>query len=102
MELVLDTLASGFPYFISHFGLTLIMLGVGVYIYEKITPYPELELVREGNIAASISLAAGILGLAIPLAACLKGSVSLWDIFIWGVGDFNYPSAFFFLCKPCN
>ena len=84
MELVLDTLASGFPYFISHFGLTLIMLGVGVYIYEKITPYPELELVREGNIAASISLAAGILGLAIPLAACLKGSVSLWDIFIWG------------------
>jgi putative membrane protein len=60
------------------------MLGVGVYIYEKITPYPELELVREGNIAASISLAAGILGLAIPLAACLKGSVSLWDIFIWG------------------
>lgn len=84
MDLVLDTLVSGFPYFISHFGLTLIMLGAGVYIYEKITPYRELELVREGNVAASISLAAAILGLAIPLAACLEGSVSLWDIFIWG------------------
>ena len=84
MELVIDTLISGFPYFISHFGLTLIMLGAGVYIYEKITPYRELELVREGNVAASISLAGAILGLAIPLAACLEGSVSLWDIFIWG------------------
>ena len=84
MELVFDTLVSGVPYFISHFGLTLIMLGAGVYIYEKITPYRELELVREGNVAASISLAAAILGLAIPLAACLEGSVSLWDIFIWG------------------
>lgn len=84
MELVFDTLLSGFPYFISHFGLTLLMLGAGVYIYEKITPYRELELVRKGNIAAAISLAAAILGLAIPLAACLESSVSLWDIFIWG------------------
>ena len=84
MELVLDTLISGFPYFISHFGLTLIMLGAGVYIYQKVTPYDELELVRKGNVAASISLAAGILGLAIPLASCLEGSVSLWDIVIWG------------------
>ena len=30
-------------------------------------------------------MAAAILGLAIPLAECLKGSVSLWDIFIWGI-----------------
>jgi putative membrane protein len=85
LEAVLDTLIIGFPYFISHFGLTLIMLGGGVYIYDKITPYHELELVRNGNKAAAISLAAAILGLAIPLAECLKGSVSLWDIFIWGV-----------------
>ncbi|MEZ5759384.1 MAG: DUF350 domain-containing protein [Emcibacteraceae bacterium] len=84
MEPVFDTLLSGFPYFISHFGLTLIMLGAGVFIYEKITPYHELELVRQGNVAASISMAAGILGLAIPLASCLEGSISLWDIFIWG------------------
>ncbi len=27
MDAVLDTLIIGFPYFISHFGLTLIMLG---------------------------------------------------------------------------
>ena len=84
MQAVLDTLLSGFPYFISHFGLTILMLGCGIYIYEKITPYKELELVRQGNTAAAISLAAAVLGLAIPLASCLEGSVSLWDIFIWG------------------
>ncbi len=58
---------------------------MSIIIYEKITPYHELELVRQGNKSAAISLAAAILGLAIPLAECLKGSVSLWDIFIWGV-----------------
>ncbi len=97
MEPVLDTLLSGFPYFISHFGLTLLMLGAGIYIYEKITPHKELELVREGNVAAAIALAAAILGLAIPLAACLEGSVSLWDIFIWGVVILIVQIAAFFL-----
>lgn len=84
MQAVLDTLMIGFPYFISHFGLTLLMLGGGIFIYEKVTPYKELELVKAGNKAAAISLAAAILGLAIPLASCLEGSVNLWDIFIWG------------------
>lgn len=60
------------------------MLGAGIFIYEKITPYHEMELVKNGNKAAAISLAGAILGLAIPLASCLEGSVSLWDIFIWG------------------
>ncbi|MFC7049388.1 DUF350 domain-containing protein [Emcibacter nanhaiensis] len=85
MQAVLDSLIIGFPYFITHFGLAVLLLVAAVYIYEKVTPYRELELVRQGNVAAAISLSAGILGLAIPLAVCLAGSVSLWDILIWGV-----------------
>lgn len=99
MELVLDTLLAGFPYFISHFGLTLLMLGAGIYIYEKVTPYNELALIRDGNKAAAISLAAGILGLAIPLAECLKGSISLWDIFIWGIVILIVQIMAFFLAN---
>lgn len=85
MQAVLDSLISGFPFFITHFGLAVVMLVIAVVIYEKVTPYRELDLVRAGNVAAAISLSAGILGLAIPLAVCLAGSVSLWDILIWGV-----------------
>lgn len=82
---ILTSLMNGLPYLISHFGTALLMLGVAVYIYERITPYDELELVKQGNVAAAISLSAGILGLAIPLAVCLAGSINIWDIIVWGV-----------------
>jgi len=82
---ILTSLKNGLPYLISHFGTALLMLGGAVYIYEKITPYDELKLVKQGNVAAAISLSAGILGLAIPLAFCLAGSINIGDIVIWGV-----------------
>jgi len=81
---VFSSLINGFPYFISHFGAAIFILIVAVYIYEKITPYDELELVKNGNTAAAISLSGGIIGLALPLAFCLNGSVNLIDLIIWG------------------
>lgn len=85
MSAVLESLMQGFPVFISHFAVAVLMLMLAVYIYEKVTPYDELALAKQGNLAAAISLSAGILGLAIPLAACLAGSVNIWDIVIWGI-----------------
>ncbi|MBT6982942.1 MAG: DUF350 domain-containing protein, partial [Rhodospirillaceae bacterium] len=49
------------------------------------TPHKDFALVREGNLAAAISLAGAILGLAIPLAFCMASSVSVAEIVIWGV-----------------
>lgn len=40
---------------------------------------------RAGNTAAGIALGSAILGLAIPLAACMARSVAVWDIIVWGV-----------------
>lgn len=81
----LDNLLSSLPVFLAHVGVTLAMLGAGVLAYEAITPYRELALVRAGNSAAGIALGSAILGLAIPLAACMARSVAVWDIVVWGV-----------------
>ncbi|BBK39913.1 DUF350 domain-containing protein [Allostella sp. ATCC 35155] len=81
----LDNLLSSLPVFLAHVGVTLAMLAAGVLAYEAITPYRELELVRAGNSAAGIALGSAILGLAIPLAACMARSVAVWDIVVWGV-----------------
>ena len=81
----LDNLLASLPVFLAHVGVTLGMLVVGILAYEAITPYRELELVRTGNSAAGIALGSAILGLAIPLAACLARSVAVWDIVVWGV-----------------
>lgn len=84
MSAVFESFLSGFPIFLLHFLITLAMFAIAVFIYEKITPYREMKMVREGNISAAISFSAGILGMAIPLGFCLAGSVNHWDIIIWG------------------
>ncbi|WP_374444292.1 DUF350 domain-containing protein [Stella sp.] len=81
----LDNLLSSLPVFLAHVGVTLAMLVAGILAYEAITPYRELALVRAGNSAAGIALGSAILGLAIPLAACMARSVAVWDIVVWGV-----------------
>jgi len=85
MEPVIQSFLAGFPVLLLHFSVTLAMLGIGVTIYQWITPYHELELIRAGNNAAAISLSGAIVGLALPLAVCMASSVSVWDIIIWGV-----------------
>ena len=85
MEAVLESLTAGFPVLLLHFLVTVTMLAVGVVTYLWMTPYPELELIRNGNIAAAISLGAAILSLAIPLAFSMSVSVNVIDIIAWGL-----------------
>ena len=85
MEPVLQSFLTGFPVLLLHFSVTLAMLGIGVLIYQWITPYHELDLIRAGNNAAAISLSGANHGLALPLAVCMSKSVNVWDIIVWGV-----------------
>ncbi len=84
MDAVLESFFTGFPTLISHFAITTAMLAVGVVAYVWITPHREFRLIREGNVAAAISLSGAILGIGFPLAVCMANSVSEWDILIWG------------------
>lgn len=85
MQAVIDSLLSGLPYLVLHLAVTLAMLAVGAWLYEKITPIKEIQLIKSGNTAASVSYSGALLGLAIPLAACMAVSISVLDIVVWGV-----------------
>ncbi len=80
----LESLASGFPNLIYYLAVVTAIYVVGLTIYVKLTPHKELALVREGNIAAAISFSALIVGLALPLAACLVNKMGLVDVLVWG------------------
>jgi putative membrane protein len=60
------------------------MLALGTVIYVMLTPYHEIDLIRQGNKSAALSFGGVLVGLAIPLAASLKGSVNAYDILIFG------------------
>ncbi len=85
MEAVLQSFVAGVPVLLLHFFVTLVMLAAGVAVYVWITPHKDLALVKEGNVAAAVSLSGAVLGLAIPLAASMSVSVNVADIVIWGL-----------------
>lgn len=84
MEPALNSLAAGLPWLIFYLVVVTIIYLLGIVIYTRLTPHKELELIQEGNMAAAISFSALVIGLALPLAACLVNKFGLIDVAIWG------------------
>ncbi len=85
MEAVIQSIISGAPVLVLHLVTTFAILIAGMGVYMWITPYEDVRLVREGNTAAAVALGGAFLGLAIPLAGTLAGSVTALDILLWGI-----------------
>ncbi|MEN2397301.1 DUF350 domain-containing protein [Pseudomonas halotolerans] len=72
-------------------GFVLYILGAAVlfalyqFIYTRITPHKEFELIRSGNVAAAIALGGAIIGFAIPASNVIAYSISLLDFVVWAV-----------------
>ncbi|MCE2979921.1 MAG: DUF350 domain-containing protein [bacterium] len=78
----------GVPAFLTYFAATLAMVVLFIAIYIRITPYAELSLIREGNVAAAWSLSGALFGFVVPLARSVAQSVSLVDMLSWGAVAF--------------
>ena len=72
-------------------GFVTYLLGAAVlfalfqFIYTRITPHKEFELIRSGNVAAAIALGGAVIGFAIPASNVIAYSVSLLDFVVWAV-----------------
>ncbi|HXE26976.1 MAG TPA: DUF350 domain-containing protein [Stellaceae bacterium] len=80
-----NSVIAGFPVLLVQLATTTLLFIIGLAIYIWLTPYRELKLIREGNVAAAITLSGQMLALAIPLGGMLAHSVNLADIVLWGV-----------------
>ena len=84
MDLVSQSLA-GLPSFLLYFALGIAAFAAFFVIYGAATPYDELALIREGNVAAAISLGGAVLGFVLPLASAVAHSVGPVDMVVWSV-----------------
>lgn len=80
----IQAFAAGFPVFLAHAGVTVVILFAAAALYVLLTPHKEIALIREGNTAAAVSLGGVLLGLAIPLSASLRASANVIEIGLWG------------------
>ena len=76
---------STFPNFAIYFVSAVVLTAVFLVLYTGLTPHREIRLIRDGNIAAAVAVAGGLLGFVIPLASVIAHSASLVDVAIWGV-----------------
>ena len=81
---VIQSLLSGLPILLLHLACATLVWAAAMAVYMWITPHDEFKLIRAGNEAAAISLGGASVGLAVPLAFCLAGSVNVRDVVIWG------------------
>jgi len=82
---ILSALGAGLPVLLLQLAVTLALLVAGVFVYTRITPFDERQLVADGNAAGGLTLGGSIVALAIPLAATLATSTVILDIVLWGL-----------------
>lgn len=75
----------GLPAFAGYFGMGLGFVALFLLCFLHFTPQRELQLIRQGNMAASIALAGALIGFCLPLAGAIAHSVSYLDLGAWGL-----------------
>jgi putative membrane protein len=75
---------AGFDEFLVYAGLSVAFIYIYMIAYLWITPYNELKLIKDGNVAAALGLSGSVLGFTLPLAAAIAHSVHPWDMMLWG------------------
>ncbi|KHK61643.1 MULTISPECIES: DUF350 domain-containing protein [Pseudomonas] len=72
-------------------GFVMYILGAAVlfalfqFIYTRVTPHREFELIRSGNVAAAIALGGAVIGFAIPASNVIAYSINMLDFIVWAV-----------------
>ncbi len=79
------SLLAGLGNFGIYIVVSLAIFSAFVFLYERVTPYKEFELIKDGNSAAACSLAGAVLGFVLPVASVISNSVGILDVIIWSV-----------------
>ena len=88
-------------YFFS-FGLyflsSMVVFGIFLALYAKVTPYDDYAMIfKEGNIASALGFGGAVVGLSIPLYSALSHSISYDDFLIWAMVAMLIQLLFAFL-----
>ena len=98
MELISASL-DGLPWFLAYLATAVVMTLVYVVIYMWVTPHPEIALIRENNMAASLAFGGSLIGFCLPLASAMANSVALADCVVWGVVALIVQILIFYLVR---
>ena len=82
--MILQSLA-GLPAFLVYFCTAIIAVVAYLFVYTRVTPHNEFELIRANEPAAAIALGLSMIGFALPLTSSIAHSDNVVDMVIWGL-----------------
>jgi putative membrane protein len=93
--------------FLIYLGVSLPLLGLGIYLFMLTTPYKEMRLIAAGDDddprtakaaqAAACDLGGKILGLSLVLASAIYHAVNYIDLIIWGLIGIIFQIVVFYI-----
>lgn len=95
----------GFLNFLMYMAVSLPLLGIGLYLFARITPYNEMKILSSGADensrcaaeAVAYDLGGKLLGLTIVLASAIFHSTGIVDLIIWGIIGIVFQVVTFYL-----
>ncbi|MBR0752468.1 DUF350 domain-containing protein [Bradyrhizobium jicamae] len=82
--MILQSLA-GLPAFLVYFCTALIAVIAYLFVYTRVTPHNEFQLIRDNDAAAAIALGLSLLGFVLPVVSAIAHSANVIDCFIWSL-----------------
>jgi putative membrane protein len=76
---------SALPNFLVFLAVCAAMTMAFTAIYVRVTPYREIDLIRRGNLAASLSLSGALIGFILPVASVVMHTAAILDVVLWGI-----------------
>ena len=85
MNLDLQAFQDGALNFLLYFGMAAIVLVVFKFLYQMVTPYNEMKLIRGGCTPAAITFSAAMIGFAIPVAKAITQATTPVEFLTWAL-----------------
>ena len=82
--MLLQSLA-GLPAFLVYFCTATFSVVVYLFVYTRITPHDEFQLIRDNDPAAAIALGLSLLGFTLPVVSAIAHSANVVDCLIWSL-----------------
>ncbi|MEH2471434.1 putative membrane protein [Nitrobacteraceae bacterium AZCC 2161] len=96
--MVLQSLA-GLPAFLVYFCTGVVAVMLYLFVYTRVTPHDEFELIRNNVPSAAIALGLSLLGFVLPVFSAIVHSANAIDCLIWSVIALIVQIAVYFIVK---
>jgi len=98
IQMILQSLA-GLPAFLVYFCTAIVAVVTYLFVYTRVTPHNEFQLIRENDPAAAIALGLSLLGFTLPVVSAIAHAANVVDCLVWSAIALAVQIVVYYLVK---